>query len=56
MKLKSIFLPLVLAPGAALAHDGHGLQTLSHWHASDALGRLALAAVAAAAWSFFNRK
>ena len=56
MKLKFIYLPLVLAHGAALAHDGHGFQTLSHWHASDALALLAVAAVAAAAWSFFNRK
>jgi hypothetical protein len=56
MKLKFIFLPLVLAHGAALAHEGHGFQTLSHWHASDALGLLALAAVVAVLWSFIKRK
>jgi hypothetical protein len=31
----------------AWAHDGHGLLG-SHWHASDALGFVAVAAVAAA--------
>ena len=56
MKLKFIFLPLVLAHGAALAHEGHGFQMLSHWHASDALGFVALAAVVAVVWSYFNRK
>ena len=40
--------------GTALAHDGHGLFG-SHWHATDALGFVAAAAVVAAlAW--FRRK
>ena len=56
MKLSFIFLSGALIHHAALAHEGHGLQALSHWHASDALGFVALAAVVAAAWSYFNRK
>jgi hypothetical protein len=56
MKLSFIFLSGALIHRAALAHEGHGLQALSHWHASDALGLLAVVAVVAAAWSYFNRK
>jgi hypothetical protein len=39
----------------AFAHDGHGLAG-SHWHATDAWGWLALAAVVAAAVWFTRRK
>jgi hypothetical protein len=56
MKLSFIFLSGALIHRAALAHEGHGLQALSHWHATDALGLVALAAVVAVAWSYFNRK
>jgi hypothetical protein len=56
MKLRFIFLSGALIHRAAQAHDGHGFQMLSHWHASDALGFLAVVAVVAAAWSYFNRK
>ena len=41
---------IALAMGSALAHDGHGL-TGSHWHATDAWGFIALAAmVGVAIW------
>ena len=33
----------------AQAHDGHGLSG-SHWHASDALGFVAVLVVVAAVW------
>jgi hypothetical protein len=36
-----------LTPFAALAHEGHGLPGASHWHATDALGFVAVLAVAA---------
>ena len=37
---------------SAQAHDGHGLDASGHWHASDAWGFVALAAmVALAIWS-----
>ena len=56
MKLSFIFIFGALIHRAALAHEGHGLQGFSHWHASDALGFVALAAVVAVVWSFINRK
>ena len=55
MKLKFIFLPLVLAHGAALAHDGHGIEGASHYHATDVVGFVAAAAVAALLWWFTGR-
>jgi hypothetical protein len=45
-----------LAPWAASAHEGHGLPGASHWHASDVLGYLLLAAAVAAAVYFSRRK
>ena len=42
---------LVLAPmtGAALAHDGHGMEG-SHWHATDLVGLIIGLGVAALTW------
>ena len=34
--------PLLL-PLAASAHEGHGMEGVSHWHATDVWGLLALA-------------
>ena len=56
MKLSFIFLSGALIHLAAQAHEGHGLQALSHWHASDALGFVAWAAAVAVVWSFIKRK
>lgn len=47
--------PGLLAAAAAQAHEGHGQEGL-HWHAFDAWGWVALAAVAAAALWFARRK
>jgi hypothetical protein len=44
-----------LTSGAALAHEGHGLDG-AHWHATDAWGWIALAAVVAAAIWAARRK
>ncbi len=42
---------------AALAHEGHGLEGASHWHATDTLGLLLGAmAVAVAVWFTRGRK
>ena len=46
----------LLASGAAHAHPGHGLPQAWHWHATDAFGFLAVAALAALAIWFFGRK
>ena len=40
----------------AWAHDGHGLPGASHWHASDTLGVLLVAALAAGAVAWSRRK
>ena len=47
-------LALLAAPGLALAHGGHGLPGLSHWHATDTA--LVLAAAAALGLWLLRRK
>ncbi len=37
-------------PAVALAHEGHGLPGLSHWHSTDVLGFVAILAVAFLVW------
>jgi hypothetical protein len=53
-----LFLPLLVlaAAHAARAHDGHGQTALSHWHASDVLGFILAAAVAAGILWWRGRK
>ena len=34
----------------AYAHAGHGLEGSAHWHATDTLGFIGVAAVAALVW------
>ncbi|HEX6363521.1 MAG TPA: hypothetical protein VFZ93_11215 [Albitalea sp.] len=51
----ALALAFAAAPLAATAHDGHGLAA-GHWHATDAWGFVALAAVAAAALWWRRRK
>ena len=40
----------------AFAHEGHGLPGSAHWHATDTLGFVGLAVVAAAVWYINKRK
>ena len=47
---------LALLPLAASAHEGHGLPGPSHWHATDTLGLLLVAVLAAGAWLLNRRK
>jgi hypothetical protein len=55
-KILALSTSALLAGTSALAHDGHGLAG-SHWHASDTLGLLLIAVLAAAAvWSSGGRK
>ena len=39
----------------ALAHEGHGLPGLTHWHATDVLGFVVAAALVAVAF-YFGKK
>ena len=41
---------------AAMAHEGHGLPGMAHWHATDVLGFVAIGAVLAAVIWFSGRK
>jgi hypothetical protein len=41
----------IAVPGGAYAHDGHGLFG-AHWHATDALGFIAVALGVGLAWWF----
>jgi hypothetical protein len=43
-------LALVVVPVFAHAHEGHGIEGASHYHATDVLGFLAALAVIAAMW------
>ena len=46
----------LLLPLAANAHEGHGLEGVSHWHATDAWGLVALATGLAVALWLSGRK
>ena len=43
---------LLAAASAALAHEGHGIEGASHWHATDTFGLLLVTGAAALAWWF----
>jgi hypothetical protein len=47
---------LATLPGVALAHDGHGMPSAMHFHASDAWGFAMLAAVAVAVFFIAKKK
>ena len=58
--MKSRYL-LTLLAGAwphvgAFAHEGHGLAGSAHWHATDTIGFVGLAVVAALVWFFGKGK
>jgi uncharacterized membrane protein len=45
-------LPAVVLATTAHAHEGHGLASPSHWHATDVIGFAVVAvAIAAVLWS-----
>ena len=54
--MKRIAALLLAAALPAFAHEGHGLPGASHWHATDTLGLLLVAALAGAALWFSRRK
>ena len=43
-------LALLVLPIVVEAHEGHGIEGASHYHATDVLGFLAALAVIAAVW------
>lgn len=46
----------LLAVQTAHAHEGHGLPGISHWHSTDVLGFIAVAALIAGVVWFKGRK
>jgi hypothetical protein len=53
--MKKIVTSLALLPLLARAHEGHGIEGASHYHATDVWGFVALAIVAAVVWWFTGR-
>jgi hypothetical protein len=48
---EALLLSFLLAVSGAWAHDGHGMPTQIHWHATDVLGlAIAIGLAAAAIW------
>ena len=41
---------------SAHAHEGHGLQGISHWHATDTLAFIGVGLVIALVWAISKRK
>jgi hypothetical protein len=49
--IRLLSLTPLLLPLAANAHEGHGIEGVSHWHATDVWGLMALAtALAIGIW------
>ena len=53
-RLAAALLTLTALSHSALAHEGHGLPGVSHWHSTDVIGYLLAAGIGAALW--FTRK
>jgi hypothetical protein len=48
--MKKLLSLISLLPAFAFAHEGHGMEGASHYHATDAWGFFAALAVIAAMW------
>ena len=46
---------LPLLPSLAFAHEGHGIEGASHYHATDVWGFVTIAVAAAVVWWFTGR-
>jgi hypothetical protein len=46
---------LPLLPSLAVAHEGHGIEGASHYHATDVWGFVSMAVAAALVWWFTGR-
>ena len=51
-----VCLAALLATPFLHAHEGHGLASSAHWHATDSWGFLMVGLVAVLAWWFHSRK
>ena len=48
--MKKLFSLISLSPALVLAHEGHGIEGASHYHATDVWGFVIALAVGAAMW------
>ena len=48
--MKTLFSLITLLPTLVLAHEGHGIEGASHYHATDVWGFVAFAGVALLMW------
>ncbi len=46
---------LPFLPSLAIAHEGHGIEGASHYHATDVWGFVSIAVAAAVVWWFTGR-
>ena len=46
---------LALLPSLAVAHEGHGMEGASHYHATDVWGFVSIVVAAAVVWWFTGR-
>lgn len=53
--MKKLFSLITLLPNLVLAHEGHGFEGASHYHATDVWGFVAFAFAAAIVWWFTGR-
>jgi hypothetical protein len=53
--MKTLFSLITLLPTLALAHEGHGIEGASHYHATDVWGFVSIAVAAAVVWWFTGR-
>jgi len=53
--MKKLTTLLSLSPLLANAHEGHGIEGTSHYHATDVWGFVALAVAAVVVWWFTGR-
>jgi hypothetical protein len=54
-RLTACLLLLPLLPSLAVAHEGHGIEGASHYHATDVWGFVSIAVAAAVVWWFTGR-
>ena len=53
--MKKLFSLVTFLPTLVLAHEGHGIEGASHYHASDVWGFVSIAVAAAVVWWFTGR-
>ena len=55
-QMRTFWAALAAAPATGWAHEGHGIDSLSHWHATDTAGLLLVIGVSLAVIWWGRRK